>query len=1166
MISLIIILFFFVACLNETVVSWVFGGVFLFFWICDVTFYLACSIPLYLLEITFYFWFTFPASFKMMLQSCYDFLAALDPWNYIISQFKCAPPQTWLFFFEQPQSRYCFLVNRLNGVQPVLSTLDARLLLFFTFASLVSLIILIYFSFGVNCQMRVQEFVMSYLLPFSTQPALKPEIIRSRFMSQPIAKLNLVPDHTHAQSAGDRSRASAFIDAFGPVLGLVPFFVQTSRSDERKGRMGSRVPFWSKDLNTHPAPFSPPANPLFAMVDVDHHVDMPSFLCDNFAPLIMYTFQPSSVARISSEYCFTFNARNEVTYRVTGGGCYHHMVWSYAPDNILVVKTFCFVPYKIASYCVDRRCTSEDHEIVLLTPLALWTGFKSVLVRMFLSGVPLERLQVANGKFTRMLVFTKKDGLVMSTGHVDSYAVANVPADVDETLSTIARSSKYDLSLPQATSHTEGDKVAGAVAMDYHRSQQLEVKPPVVCPVSESVRAYHSNPVTYDPSDKLLLRPFMRPFLLDCFVPTNTLATEENAVAERVVNVRPAELPQTPFITMCLKEFVEFLIPLSHQLSPVDYDYLMRHQTRPAQRRIIEVSQGLDPNRICESFLKKEPYVDVKPGRLISKINGPDKVQYSLFIYALTECVLKLQEWYAFGRSPREIAERIAKICQNASSHVTNSDFSKFDGHCSNLVRDLERMVLLRAFRHEFHETLIDLHESQYRLKAYTTRGVKYDTCYARLSGSPETSTFNGITNAFVSYLERRSVREDGTCYTAEQAWNALGIYGGDDGVTADADSSTYVRAAAMIGQVLTAEQVFRDTLGVKFLARVYSPFVWQGDVNTCCDLPRQLTKLHVTVNLAPNVTPTMKLLEKLRAFWLTDSNTPYIGELTERGRFLLQSDYVTDERTAQIRPWNSELPREKQYVNDAADWMMEYAQSVLPNANRKLFLEWLNSTKSLEDLLSPSTLQEETPAKPKDPVVVNGEELPRRNVRTQRKTPSDPVERTPEEFERWKAEKIKAGTWVDKKPSDVSSPLPNLSEEQIKSLPQSEKPKPRKAQREKREKIDVYTTPEEQKRQDDLKAAGHPSYQPGGKPAWKDRPKPDYSKPLPKGKEEAKSAKPELRFSFDEASSLGLNFGLPPPVAVSGTPQAESLKTLNARLSAPTSLNPPPIVGGVKI
>jgi len=887
-----------------------------------------------------------------------------------------------------------------------------------------------------------QRLTMAFLYHRAVVDRLKPEHYRQQFQILPMPRTRQTQGHSHPASAADRNVAGVFADQLAARVGSVPYYVQRSRSDEYKGRLGSRVPFWSKDLNTEPTHPSAPSNALFVYVDVDYYYDMPSVLCDNFAPTLLYTFQPSQVARNAPEYCFTFNEHNEVDYRVTGGGHYRHHVWNYSVDSLLVVKTCFWLPYKFAAYSVDRRAVAVDHELVMLTPLRKWRGLYAILAWLCLEGPSLVTLTPVEGRFLRLAVHEAGQGLKMSTGQVGNYATATIVADNDDALRLISTNSKYDLTLAQATAQTDGDKVPGAVLLDYHKTKS-GAKSPVVCPVQDSVRTYAFDPSNYLQDDvKPLLKPFMSPLLNDCFVPMSGVVSEGVAVQERVNKVKTPELPMTSFLHACMNEFLTFLIPVPHQLDPYDNDYLLEHQNRPSQRRILETSLGADPNRVCQSFLKKEPYGQVKAPRLISTINGVDKAAYSLFIYPFTAEILKPQDWYAFGKTPLEIAHRVTAICTNALFDVCKTDFNKFDGRSSNLQRELEQRALLRGFRLQYHAELLDLHGAHQGLRAFTTNGVAYDTDYIRLSGGADTAAFNGVTNAFVAYLERRMTKPRGEPGdTPEQAWTRLGIYGGDDGLSADVEPRTYEQAAAMIGHKLTIEPVKRESHGVMFLARVYGPDVWHGDPTSVCDLPRQLSKFHTTVALGQNVTPVMKFLEKCRAYWLTDENTPFIGPLTQKARALLQCEFTANPETAPMTPWSAQFPKDVQYPNEPREWYMEYAQLVLPNADHRAFVTWLAQANSFKDLMSPPLLQEKTPPVTFAPVVIDDDvvlpvethfipssAVKAKTVTQARLAKADDKIITKEikekkDFETWKQERIRAGTWVDKGKDPVEKP-----------------------------------------------------------------------------------------------------------------------------------------------
>jgi len=846
---------------------------------------------------------------------------------------------------------------------------------------------------------------------FKMRPRYKPETMRSIFMNVPLTQSRVTPNHTHGEAAGDRGAAVSTMVRIANMTGSSYYFIQKSRTDERKGRAGSRSYYWTKDLNVSPAVMVLPENPMMILVDVDQYLDMPLILSSHNVPFLLYTFQPSRVSRESSNYVYTFDDNDQVEYRVTGGATYVHKVWNYSRDHILATSTFCGIPYRAAAYLVDRRATDADHQLVCLTPQGSW-GMFSAWLTLFLSGDRLCYLRVAYEGFLRLKVLTNA-GLFTSTGKVGCYHNSYISTAADDAIASIARVSKYDLTNPQAASFVDGDKLATAALVEYHRVKAGH-KPDYIFPVDQGVRRYQFAPETFDPEAKAGMVPFMSPIVHGAFVPDKVLSNEQECIRARITNVQPPVLVSTPFMAQVIEEFAKCLIPEPHKLHPTDFEEVVERQARPSQRRILAAAEYVIPERMLKIFLKKEAYPDVKPPRPISQINGPDKRDYSMFIYAF-EAVIKPQPWYAFSRPPREIAQRVAAVVDKANFAV-NSDFSKWDGHVSNLLRELEQTCLLRAFAPQHHAKLVELFQSQFDLSAIGTYGSWYKSGFARASGSPETSILNSMDNAFVAFMAFRMTKEKGIFIAPEEAYARLGIYGGDDGLTANIDPKIYVSAAKSVGQELAAEQVWRGKLGIKFLARMYSPHVWFGDLNSVSDLPRQLSKFHVTVALSPTITPVQKLVEKARAFALMDANTPLLGDLCRKA-VSLGIGISTPDEIKRIQPWFSQFELSVQYPNEPADWYRDYVVSSLPEFDSKRFLRWLEDCKTVDDLLSPPLCQEPKPAKPAAPVVVDSEiVLP--------VVPTGPLEEKPhvpagarvkETPQQCKERKQAQGTWVEK-------------------------------------------------------------------------------------------------------------------------------------------------------
>lgn len=819
------------------------------------------------------------------------------------------------------------------------------------------------------------------------QARVEPEhsvlVTRAKFGDVPVLPVRAVENHTHGTSAANRSSGSATIDVIGRTMGADVWFYQRSAADVRKGRLGSRSFFWCKDLNARSASFAPNAKAIVAMVDVDQYVDMNWFLCRWFRPVILYTFQPSSVARSDGEYSYTFDSCDRVDYGVSGGGRYRHMVWNYTGDAVKATWRFLGIPLCVSVYQLERRFMDEDHQLLLLAPLAQFWGPAAILASVFLEGEPLRRLRVAKDGFLRMLVKTSQT-VEMVTGVQMGYSVARVPARVDDELASVTRTSKVGLTLPMVKAKMGESRDGAEILFEYHKMVMKRVRPNIVNVVDDYVRDFQWFDDEWDPEAKPSMVSFMDPLLDGAFCPVMSKSNDRRAVDQRILEQRNTTV-LTPHLVKIVEEFVDlFWGDIAGKLLPVDEDYLREKQNRPTQLRILNEAEYLVATLETKSFMKREAYPKVADPRIISTINGVDKRDYSLYMYAVGD-VLKTKSWYAFGKTPREVAERVAEICETALS-IVNTDFSRMDGRVSHVLRYLEERVMLKGFATEHHEEMLRLMETQRGLRGKTKFGVSYDTGLSRLSGSPETSSFNTIANAFTAYAAYRAMRGGmGDWVAPEEAYARLGIYGGDDGISADVPPGVYVKTAAKVGQVLEVEPIKRGDVGVKFLSRQYGPEVWWGCVDSCCDFARCLSKFHVTVHMPNNVSKESKLRDKAFSLWLSDGNSPVVGEFVSQVLNVADCDdgWLFTNLCGAWMPFGVET--EKQYPNEHGKWMDDLFNRQLPSFDRTAFGKWLQTASTLEVLLTPPQFAEriEAEMKKEGEVVVDGDLLSNLSIDT---------------------------------------------------------------------------------------------------------------------------------------------------------------------------------------
>lgn len=821
--------------------------------------------------------------------------------------------------------------------------------------------------------------------------------LRAAFVESDVELEKPVHHHTHGLAASVRSTASHLIDAIAGHSGLSLEMVQGSAADIRAGRNISRQYYWAKDLMAEPCDAI--ESDLCALVDVDYYVDMNKRLLTEVKPHLLYTFQPSTVARDEGDYRFTFTRDGQVKYTVSGGATYQHYVWNWDGDCIRVIRRIFGFPYQVVTYVVERRCVDEDHSLILLAPLKSYRGFMmSWIATKFLSAKELRRLNPVDGDFTRLYVNGRRE-LTVSTGKVDSYISCNVPASVDSTIAVTKETLSTKLTLytvrSKLSKHNKDEPLSERgveVLHAYHvrgcgKTEQVSVV--------DAVRRYQYLPgnAEADLDAKPTMVGFMQPLIHACFAPDKCFNTDVRAAQSRVEKLKTPDMSISAFVQKCMTEFImKFVGENYHSLHPYDDDVVYERQNRPTQRHILDQAQHDQPNDKALVFVKAEAYSTANDPRMISTICGPNKLAYSTFIYPVADLMKKLP-WYAFGKTPQQIALRVSEICQR-SDWVDLTDFSRMDGRVNNVARTLERQLMYAIYAPEYRQTLALLMRSQCAMAAVTSFGYKYNTGMARASGSPETSAFNTILSAFTCYMSyRRNGDGLGGYMQVDEAWDSLGIYGGDDGLSGNMVRRNAERSARSVGQVLDLVRIERGNLGVKFLSRHYGPDVWFGDTNSCCDIVRQLSKFHSTARLPSNVTPARKLAEKAFAFCLTDAETPVIGPLVVKANKLFP--LTAAEFTNLIGMWNVELDSGKQYYNAYDTWMDDLLCETIPTFDMDLFMDWLD-TCDATTIFTPPLCAEKPPPKVKDKVLVDGDlydvEPTRKSPPKQRKGMNPPV------------------------------------------------------------------------------------------------------------------------------------------------------------------------------
>jgi len=756
-------------------------------------------------------------------------------------------------------------------------------------------------------------------------------------------------NHTHGFSAAARFAASKHCIAVAQSLGRTAYFVQMAKRDVDAGCVGSRSYFDPKDVETIPSSWDPPANPLFVLVDVDYYMNMPVELATTFAghPLILYTMVPPAAARGTGEVCWTFGPDGTLATSVSGGASYSHQLWDYGAD-VLIARTGA----RYATFAVDRKNVLDYHQLVMLSPVASYTFPLSVIAGAMLPGRVIRRFDPVVGddnKFVRMHLQTQ-DGLFVSTARCGHYLCATTTVAVDESIRSVAQNSGVTLSLGTVQSHVkmkcDADEIVwvretSTVLLDYFLNCEHVVPRAIVYPVAKGVRAFEASYVNSppDPTAKPAMRCIMSPLVPDGFAPVISKNNERAAIEGRVLQNR-SNVPLSSYDRSYLTEFVNFVVPpeIRGSLHPVEPNDVAERQAEPRQKRTLFQGMWLVSwfRRFWEVFLKKEAYQKVTEPRIITIVDSGAKMTLSRYMYAMQR-VLKACVWYAPGKTPTEIATRVAEICVGAKT-IADDDANRMDGHISPAAREVDLAVDLAAFNITHHEEIRKFHAESQSLPVVSTFGLKYLGEFEWGSGDPRTSNSQTLRNAFIHYT---SLRDSG--HSPEEAYRRLGLYAGDDGFTADADPDKIIQSAMRIGQVYEVNIVKRGDLGVQFLGRRYGPDVWNGDWNSICDVPRALSKLHLAT--PGNYESEAKAVEKAFAYMLTDRNTPIIGQWAERvfNAFPHLHSFAT--LSKDVSWWVQNYADSELWPNNVGHWAWELVLGLMPGFDVKRFKLWVSET-----------------------------------------------------------------------------------------------------------------------------------------------------------------------------------------------------------------------------
>lgn len=673
-------------------------------------------------------------------------------------------------------------------------------------------------------------------------------------------------NHSHAEAAGLRTVANTFIDLFATIIHQKAYSVSGSPTEFRNGKTGNRLPYVAKDLQVESRSDAVQDNMLIKMVDVDYYVDMPRYMDGH--NIVLYTFVPTKVAGTSEDAIYTINSNDELIMHVKGGATYQHQLWDYNVDHVLVNHGF-----HSWLYLVERKSMSNDRQLVFLNAIRkIYWPFTWLV-----SGDTLRRkIYNTNGILSNS--YLQDDDYLVSLGEPNAFVSIELPVEQLHACKNRLLTGKVpalsDIERILRSYNNDDPVLCSGFVMKF-----LTSSPTLAMRFAsrgiESKRHFHYQTmfplVTEDGADTMRI---VGPVLCNGAVAASRSFNNDNAcIKGRVRDVANPIKTYPPVYWQWLDEFVRFLVPdhIVGTLVPYDYTTQKSQFSRPTQQALLAQAEPTiylhDKWRI-RSFQKAEAYAKIAPPRNISTLPMDHNFRLGQFAMALSDNVLKTQPWYAFGKHPSEFTARLRDMTSQTNMLLV-MDISKCDGSLGYIHYVLTQAIVIRAFAPLYHKEIMTLLARESRAKGITSFELLYETLNNTLSGSSITSPKNTLANAFNNYCVNRHTLE------TSAAWDALGIYGGDDGISNYSDPKRVSEIHAQLGMKVEVDVVHVGE-PLPFLGRIYID-PWTTN-QSMCDVKRQLRKLHLTS--APAIVPdNVVLWRKAEGFLVTDPSTPIISQ-----------------------------------------------------------------------------------------------------------------------------------------------------------------------------------------------------------------------------------------------------------------------------------------------
>lgn len=371
--------------------------------------------------------------------------------------------------------------------------------------------------------------------------------------------------------------------------------------------------------------------------------------------------------------------------------------------------------------------------------------------------------------------------------------------------------------------------------------------------------------------------------------PTGGRASDAAGVAGRIDKVKNTAVPPARFIDYA-RDFSKHLLPddnaYRHTLIPMDE--IIESQDGKLQRirngKVMgEMLTTHKDKVLVKSFVKKEFYANINDPRLIAMMPTVHSLLTAQLVLSFKKDILDDEQWFCCGKTPTEISSRIHQVANLFPGRpLVEIDMSRMDGTISEWINNwIDRMNFNRYIHPEDADAVEKLVLLEANCPAIMTHGLKYDTGYARKSGSSiNTVNHTLCVMATVYFTLREIVSDNKKRFTSEQAWNlarSITLACGDDVVLVtpfDDFTPKYEEVCKLLG---LKAKVLELPYGspVRFLGRLYENPVVSG--RSIQDPARTVPKINLTVSPS-DVSDAVAAYNKAVGYLVNDANTAIIG------------------------------------------------------------------------------------------------------------------------------------------------------------------------------------------------------------------------------------------------------------------------------------------------